>query len=337
MRKKIAFKHPIITLGSPYGIGYEIFLLALNRKIFKNICPVCIGSEKVIKLFQKMLNINKKFKSISENKINSLGSINTTKINFILINIDNSNTKIDNVKLIPSKLDGLYAYKSIDIASQIVNKDKFESIVTLPVSKKNINLIEPSFLGHTEFFKNKWNEKNVFMTFISKKINVLLLTTHIPLNKVSDKLNPQVIKKGLEAASQLKKRLRLMKKICFLGLNPHASENGLLGKEDLWIKEVIDKYNIKNNTNIYGPVPSDTAFTKPNRKKYGLYIACYHDQGLIPFKIFSFKNGVNLSFGMKHIRTSVDHGTAVDLIGKKKADLRSFINAYKLAVKLAKK
>lgn len=337
MHKNINFNNPIITLGSPYGIGYEIFLLAIKRNILKKYHPlVCIGSKKIISLFLELLNLKINYTSINSDEISKLKILKTNKINFILINIDNEikidDFKIYNIPSISNELDGLIALKSIEIGADLIKNHFFKSVVTLPVSKKNINLKEKSFIGHTEYFQKKWNEKKVYMTFISKNINILLLTTHIPLNSISKKINQKVIKNGIENAIKLKNKLGINKKICFLGLNPHAGENGIIGKEDLMIKKIIEK---SGKNQIIGPIPSDTAFISENLKKFGLYISCYHDQGLIPFKMLAFNDGVNLSFGMKYIRSSVDHGTAPLLLGKKKANLTSFINAYKLVIKLS--
>lgn len=337
MNKNINFNNPIITLGSPFGIGYEIFLLTIKKNILKKYHPmVCIGSKKIINFFLKILNLKISYIFVNSNEIDKLIKIKINKNKFILINIDNAinidNLKIENINSITPKLDGLVALKCIEIGANLVKDGFFKSIVTLPVSKKNINLKDKSFKGHTEYFQKKWNEKNVYMTFISKNINIFLLTTHIPLNQVTKNITQKIIKNGIENAIKLKNRLGINKKICFLGLNPHAGENGIIGKKDLMIKKIIEKFG-KNQ--ITGPIPSDTAFIKDNITKFGLYISCYHDQGLIPFKMLAFNDGVNLSFGMKYIRSSVDHGTAPLLIGKKKANLTSFINAYKLAIKLS--
>lgn len=333
--RKYFCKLPLITLGSPYGIGYEIFLNSLGNSIYKNKIPFCIGSKTILELFVSMLSKKINYKTITPNKVNTMDNINVSEIDFILINIDSSKTKIKDIRSISDELDAVIAYKSIYIGSELIKQGIFGSIVTLPVSKKNISLIDQTFMGHTEFFKERWNEKIVFMTFISDKMNILLLTHHIPLKQVSRKITITLVKKALKAALKLKEQMKITKDICVLGLNPHAGENGLLGNEEMKILKTINKFNIKNNSNIVGPIPSDTAFIDSNIKKYGLYIACYHDQALIPFKTFAFKDGVNLSFGMKYVRTSVDHGTAVDIIGKNIASIDSFINAYKLAVILS--
>ena len=337
MNKKFIYNNPIISLGSPFGIGYEIFLIITKKNILKKYYPlVCVGSKKIINLFLELLNFKINFITITSFNKKKIDLLKEKKCKFILIDIDEliniKNFNFDNIFSITKYLDGLIAYNSIEMASNLIRDNFFKSLVTLPVNKKNINQIDPSFKGHTEYFQKKWNEKHVYMTFISEKINVLLLTTHIPLNLVSQSITKMVIKEGIEYSLKLKNKLKIKKQICFLGLNPHAGENGLIGKEDLIIKKIIQNYD---RNQIIGPLPSDTVFTKNNLNKYGLFISCYHDQGLIPFKMLAFEDGVNLSFGMKYIRTSVDHGTASDLIGKKEANINSFTNAYKLAIILS--
>ena len=147
-----------------------------------------------------------------------INNINKKKIH--LINIDNKNHKIDSIASITPEIDGYCAYQSIKKAANLVKKKKFSSIVTLPVNKKNTNLIEPSFFGHTEFFQKEWNEESVYMTFISKKMNVILLSTHIPLKDVYKHITLSKIDKILKAAIQLKQKLNIKKaaKIIHSGL-----------------------------------------------------------------------------------------------------------------------
>jgi 4-hydroxythreonine-4-phosphate dehydrogenase len=325
---------PVITLGSPYGIGYQIFLESLKHPIFKTNYPVCIGSKRILDFFINLIKMKVKYHSLDSKDINNLNEINRKANVFILINIDDSNDKIKSLKDITPEIDGDIAYKSIILSAQLVKDGIFKSVATLPVSKKTINIYDKSFTGHTEFYQKYWNEKQVFMTFVSDKLNIIQLTTHVPLSKAIKLIKKDLLLRGFNIAVDFKKKLNLKKDICYLGINPHAGENGLLGKEEVWIKKIIDNFNKNSTEKIIGPVPSDTAFTKFSINKYSIFIANYHDQGLIPFKIFSFEDGVNLSFGMKYIRTSVDHGTGVDLIGSKNINLKSFLNAYKLAVKL---
>lgn len=329
-------KYPIITLGSPYGIGYEIFLLSLENKSLKNKPIFAIGSKSILDRFMDLLNISVSYVPVKADHLESrtLGAFETSDKDFILVDIDTSPLPPGPIEQINPVLDGKIAFASIVLASRLVDKGLFSSLVTLPVSKENVNKVDKSFKGHTEFLMELWNEDQVYMTFISEKINVFLLTTHMPLTAVAASLSPEYVEKAIDAAANLVKKLELTKPICFLGLNPHAGESGLLGKEEIWIKDIIEKKQQSGAIDIVGPVPADTAFTPDQLGKYSLYIANYHDQGLIPFKMLAFDDGVNLSFGMKYIRTSVDHGTARDLIGKKTACTKSFISAYKLAEKL---
>lgn len=323
---------PIITLGSPIGIGYEIFLLSIQNKTpISEQYVYCIGSQRILNYFIKLLKFEIHYDLADKNN-NIISKSNESS--FMLINIDEKNNTIDDIFCLSAEEDGEIALKSIIIAAHLIEDGFYSSMVTLPVSKENINIIDPHFKGHTEYLMNLWNEKTVYMTFISEKINILLLTTHIPLSEVPETINKTVIEKGLRYASLLTAKTGIKKNICLLGLNPHAGENGLLGKEELFMKNVVEKLN-NEGIPIEGPIPADTAFTKKSIEKYGIFVANYHDQGLIPFKMLSFDTGVNLSFGMKYIRTSVDHGTARDLIGKKQADITSFINAYTLAIKLS--
>ncbi len=327
-------KLPLISLGSPLSIGYEIFLRCIKTKLFKKQKPVCIGSEINILSFIKLLKIKVKFFSVDPENINKI-PYNEKKYDFFLINIDDEKFDIKILESISKLADGYYAYKTIDTAADIINHGYFKSLVTLPVNKKNINLVDKGFFGHTEFFQKKWKQENVYMTFVSRKFIVMLLTTHIPVKNVSDHITPSKIYNILDAAVKLKNKLKLQKEICFLGFNPHAGEEGLIGKEDSIISKTIEKFHNEKKVKIIGPVPSDTAFIKSNMDQFDIFISCYHDQGLIPFKMLCFNDGVNFSYGMSIIRTSVDHGTGVSLIGKKKAKLNSFINAYKLALKFS--
>lgn len=327
---------PLVSLGSPLGIGYEIFLKSIKKLKKQNIPLFCIGSKSSVSFFMKLLKIKRSFLYYTPDNVEEAIKDweSKKKVDFFLLDIDDRYS-VQSLDDINPKVDGHYAYKTLEQASELLKKGYFKSIVTLPVNKNNINKFDKEFFGHTEFFQKRWNERSVYMTFVSKKIVVMLLTTHIPLAKVSDAVTFENIYAILKAANSLRDRLSLKKGICFLGVNPHAGEDGIIGAEDLIIKRAIDKFNIENSSYIAGPLPADTAFIKTNRKIFDIFISCYHDQGLIPFKMLSFKDGVNLSYGMNIVRTSVDHGTAIDLIGKGRANIKSFLNAYNLAVKLS--
>ncbi len=326
-------KYPIITLGSPHGIGYELFILLYSKKTtFSKDKKVIIGSLQVFLFFQNILQIQLDYIAIS---VHDFKECNFYEKNILFIDIDTRVFDLKKISDITPCIDGSIALESIVYAADLIEKGYFSSMVTLPVSKENINLIDTKFKGHTEYLMDLWHEENVFMSFISDSLNIILLTTHIALSEVPKMITESTLKTCFKYAELLLNKLGETKPICLLGLNPHSGENGLMGNEEIIMKKVVKELNENDKKNIVGPIPADTAFIPLNIHKYGIYVASYHDQGLIPFKMLSFDTGVNLSFGMKYIRTSVDHGTAVDIIGQKIANTLSFEKAYNLAVKLS--
>lgn len=202
-------------------------------------------------------------------------------------------------------------------------------IVTGPLSKQLIFKNGFSEIGHTEILKKVSGCKNVFMTFLGRDFNVALLTDHCELKKVEKQLTGERIAKlvGLLRNSNL---FTPAKKIALLALNPHAGDSGVISSfDEHFLKPIAERLQIE------GPLPPDSAFLKSFHKKFSVYVACYHDQGLIPFKMHhGFESGVHISLGLPFIRTSVDHGTAKDLFGKNKADYRSMLLAIETARKL---
>ena len=156
-------QNPLITLGSPYGIGYEIFLLTLqNTNLFSENKPFVIGSKQIMDFFQKLLDFKLNYLSVNIEEIDNIKNINLADYKFVLLDVANPQKEIKELNDITKYIDGEIAFKSIDIAADLVSKNYFKSIVTLPVSKENINLIDKTFMGHTEFFQKKWNEQKVY-------------------------------------------------------------------------------------------------------------------------------------------------------------------------------
>lgn len=202
------------------------------------------------------------------------------------------------------------------------------ALVTGPLSKASFQ--SEKHLGHTEYLRSLYPNLNLFMTFFSENLTTLLLSDHIPLSEVSEKINPGFLEQALLS---LKPFLKPSSKVAFLGLNPHAGETGLIGKEDLSFSCTIKKYKAFAE----GPFPSDGFFFNNNYKKYSHIIACYHDQGLIPFKLLSGFDAAQATLGLPFIRTSVDHGTAESIYSKNIANPNSMKYAIKLALELLEK
>uniref|UniRef100_UPI0039E623D4 4-hydroxythreonine-4-phosphate dehydrogenase PdxA n=1 Tax=Bdellovibrio sp. TaxID=28201 RepID=UPI0039E623D4 len=195
-------------------------------------------------------------------------------------------------------------------------------------------------LGHTDILKRLSKTQYVNMGFVGNKFNVVLATAHEPLSQIAKTLNLQVLQEALLNANELRKKLPATQKskpIGILGLNPHAGERGLIGHEETDLFPKILAFAHKRKIPVEGPLVPDAAFFPNNWKRFSLYLALYHDQGLIPFKmIHGQDSGVHISLGIPFVRTSVDHGTAKDIFGKNKANPQSMIDALRWAIKLAR-
>lgn len=211
------------------------------------------------------------------------------------------------------------------------------TLCTGPISKTLIQNSGLSDMGHTGILKRVSGVKNIHMGFNGKYFNVVLATDHIPISKVPDLLSTRTIQSAINAALDFKQFLPASikrKRIAVLGLNPHAGENGLIGDEEsTTILRAIRKAANKNST-VVGPLVPDAAFRSFSSAKYSVFVALYHDQGLIPFKMAHGHDGAHVSLGLPFVRTSVDHGTAKEIFGKNVADPTSMVNAILLAIKI---
>lgn len=215
-----------------------------------------------------------------------------------------------------------------------------DGIVTAPLSKTSIISSGMNDLGHTEILKRITGEKDLFMVFSGKHFNVLLVTGHISIKDIPTNFNKLLLEKAIFAANNfvaLFGKQKKAKPMALVGINPHKGESGLIGNEEEMIfKDVITNFK-KNNILIEGPLSPDSAYLKTNWNKFSMYIAPYHDQGLIPFKMAHFKSpGVHCTVGLNFIRTSVDHGTAKDIFGKNRANPTSMYEALKTAIRFCK-
>ena len=217
-----------------------------------------------------------------------------------------------------------------------INKE-YAALVTGPINKKIINDYGFEFSGHTEFLADISQTKNVVMLLANSKVKVALLTTHIPLNKVSESVSTKKIIETIKILNENLKRLWKIKnpKICVLGLNPHAGEGGFMGSEEIEIIEPAINALLSEKICVEGPISADTAFIKEKTSKYDAYLAMFHDQGLPVLKSMGFGDSVNITLGLPFTRISVDHGTAYELAGKNKADPSSFKRSMELALEFS--
>ena len=321
-----------VSSGDPAGIGPDICIKAFGNKKILSYKPIVFGN---IDLFvERAKQINQEI-DIREYKGEEEDSISN---NFLWM-VD----KPIGVDISSSKPNPKSAEYIINIFEESVNKTiskEFDAIVTCPINKEIINEGGIPFTGHTEELAKLGKTNKVVMMLANQKIKVALASTHIPLNEVSDFINQGHIEEVVEIIhTSLRDYWNANDPLIkVLGINPHASDGGYIGKEE---KEVISPalQNLKEK-GIYtiGPISADTAFIeKDGTKKADAFLAMFHDQGLPVIKTMGFGETVNITLGLPFIRTSVDHGTAYDKAGLGSADESSLIAAMEMAFSMSKK
>lgn len=217
----------------------------------------------------------------------------------------------------------------VEQAAVLCKKGEAHGMVTAPLSKTGIAAAGLRDRGHTEILQRICRVKDVYMAFWGRNFKLVLLTDHQPLMGVGKALTPRRIRIGIQMAKNLREIAKSRLPIGLVGLNPHAGERGLLGKEEKKFQAAL------RAPDVLGPLVPDTAFLPDQWKKYSVYVCPYHDQGLIPFKlVHGFDEGVHLTLGLPFVRTSVDHGTAKELFGQDKAKYGSMREAIELAMAL---
>lgn len=236
------------------------------------------------------------------------------------------------------KLAGLLSWQALDEAVQGLKNKKFEALVTAPVSKEHLNLAGFPFPGHTEYLAHHFRAKKTVMMLVSPQLKISLVTIHLSLKQMLQKLTQHKIKETLQITNKaLKKDFGIRRPtLAICGLNPHASEGGLFGDEEKKIIIPAIKKIVKEGIKVSGPLPADTIFHLAKEKKFDAIICHYHDQGLIPIKTLDFYEGVNVTLGLPIIRTSPDHGCAFDIAGKGIANPSSMKAAMRLCVAIWK-
>lgn len=228
---------------------------------------------------------------------------------------------------------GQHAGKSVELACRLANSGLIDAIVTAPISKKSLSLAGYEYTGHTEMLADLLRAQACEMMMVYKRLRIVPLTRHLPLKEVSARLNSPRVVACITAVDQALKTLFSVAepKIAFAALNPHAGDGGVLGREEITVVEPALAEARAAGIDVTGPVPGDVVFQSAQEGEYDAYIATYHDQGLIPFKMVARGRGVNVTIGMPIVRTSVDHGVAFDIAGTGTASTGSLEEAYALA------
>ncbi len=316
-------KKTLITLGEPAGIGPDLCVLLSEKYLTKNL--IVIADPELIKNSARTLNKNIQLKILDD--INSKTISGSYAINVLPVKLTSKNK--------PGKLDpknASYVIKTIKIAAELCMKKEAAAMVTGPISKSVLNDGGFKISGHTEFLAGICKSTSVMM-LMNSYMKVALHTTHVPLQNVTKHITFESLKKTINIInSDLKKKFRIKKpKILVTGLNPHAGEDGMLGKQDSEVIAPAIADMKKNKILVDGPVPADTAFLKKYIENYDIILTMYHDQGLPVIKFNNFKKTVNVTLGLPITRVSVDHGTALDLVGTGNIDISSFIQAIRVA------
>lgn len=311
-----------ITCGDINGIGLELILKTVNDSRILEFCtPVIFANNKVLNFYRKSLpdtNIN--FSVIKDG-----GRINPKQVNVY-------NCWEEDITITPGQLNdigGKYAIKSLKVATDALQNGKIDGLITAPIHKMNVQSADFNFTGHTPFLKSTFQAKDVVMLMIAENMRIALLTEHLPIHEVAQKINKENIILKLQTLQQaLKKDFGITKpKIAVLALNPHAGDEGLIGKEEIEIIKPAIKEARQKDILCFGPYSADAFFARGQYEQFDAVLAMYHDQGLIPFKSLALGEGVNYTAGLNVVRTSPDHGTAFDIAGKGIADESSFREA----------
>lgn len=314
-----------ISIGDINGIGPEVIIKALSDpRILRYFTPIVYCSAKVIGFYRKIVN-----EDFVYNQINDLGGINPKKVN--VYNIWNEGCEITPGEV--NEIGGKYALLSLTRATEDLKNGKLDALVTAPINKDNIQSDEFQFPGHTEFLASTFEVEEHLMLMVANNIRIGVATGHIPLKDVPESLSADKIKGKVKVMiKSLKREFGISKpRIAVLGLNPHAGENGLLGKEEEEILQPAIEELRNSGQLVFGPFPADGFFGTMEFKKFDGVLAMYHDQGLTPFKYMAFEDGVNFTAGLPAIRTSPDHGTAYNIAGKNVANENSMRAALYLA------
>ena len=328
MKQAAPLVNLVVSTGEPAGIGPEVSLAAALDFLREqnDVAITLLGDD-------QLLNLPK--------------NLDTTLVGRL---------QIESIKLAAPVISGVLnpqnARHVITLLDQAINgcqQGRFDALVTAPLQKSIINDAGTSFTGHTEYLAQRCNISHVVMMLCAplptgflglkspRDLRVALVTTHVPLKDVPKALSYDLILETIQIVHQdLQKKFGIANPVIRMaGLNPHAGESGYLGREEIEMIAPAIEAAKAMGIQVSGPYPGDTMFDPESIAQVDAFIAMYHDQGLAPFKFVTFGNGVNVTLGLPIIRTSVDHGTALDIAGKGIADSGSMLEALRLAYQLA--
>jgi 4-hydroxythreonine-4-phosphate dehydrogenase len=330
-KRAVDFKSRIgITIGDPAGIGPEVSLKAgLDPSVLARCIPVLIGDAAYLKKTAVEAGLSRDFAVVHPGE-----AIPPDAAGPVIYDLANLSQTIEFGK--EQAAAGRAAAEYIETAVRLWQAGMIDAITTAPINKKSLSLAGYSYPGHTEFLAHLTHTDEFAMTFFSERLRVSLLTTHVALADVPGYVKREPLEKLIRLLQREFLRFGFARpRIAVAALNPHGGEGMLFGKEEgLEMTPAIESCRRIDGIDVSGPHSGDTIFVRAARGEFDVVISCYHDQGLIPVKCFSFGEAVNVTLGLPLIRTSVDHGTAFDIAGRNMADPSSMAGAIRLAVEL---
>jgi len=316
-----------ITHGDINGIGYELILKAFADQALCNLCiPVLYGSIKVANFHRKVLNLATEYTVVNSAKDAVCGRLN-------MISCFENEVKMEMGT--PTEESGRAAYLSLEKAIEDYHHGDIDVLVTCPISKHNIYSDDFHFIGHTDYLEHVAGEgQEALMILMNSMMRVALVTTHLPLKDIPSAITQEKIERKIDIFNRcLRTDFTIsIPRIAVLSLNPHSGDNGLLGSEEKEIIVPAIQSMREKDVQCFGPYSADGFFGAGLYTHFDGILAMYHDQGLAPFKALSMSDGVNFTAGLPIVRTSPDHGTAFDIVGKGIADENSFRQAIYSAI-----
>jgi len=320
-----------ITMGDPAGIGPEVVLKTLaHPEVYQTCRPLVIGDRRILERAAGWLGQSLDFDVVAEPV---RGSYQPGRVT--LIDLQDAPPELCPPGELSSVAGGAavdYVFRACDLATA----GEVDAVVTAPLNKAAMHMAGHNFAGHTELLTERTNAKRVSMLLIGPNLRIVHVSTHVALTEAIRRVTPARVEEVIQIAHEACVALGIPRpRIAVAGLNPHASEGGLFGDEEARYIEVAIRAARARGLDVSDPQPPDTVFLRATHGAYDIVVAQYHDQGHIPMKLLAFDSGVNVSFGLPIIRTSVDHGTGFDIAGKGIARETSLLAAIDVAVQMA--
>lgn len=321
-----------VTMGDPVGIGPEIILLSLRNPSIYEVCrPLVFGDIRMLDAAKKCVQSRLKLVSV---KGPDEGTYTCGQVDVLNLS-DLDPDKMSWGK--PTVRTGRSMVRYITAAVDMATEGRIAAVATCPINKAAMQIAGFHYKGHTELLAERTKSDKFIMMFAGERLRVALVTIHVPLAMVPSNLSQQHVLQTIRITGEsLYERFGIKAaRIAVAGLNPHAGEDGMFGSEEKNIIEPAIREARNQGFDVAGPFPPDTIFYHAANGRFDVVVSMYHDQGLIPFKLIHFHDGVNTTLGLPIIRTSVNHGTAYDIAGTGTANPGSLMAAIKMAAKQA--